>query len=86
MQVVAHIFDQVDGEPPLKLKNGVTIPSNFPPAQDFVDCVEVDLCEVCPILEACGRNNCFDCEVYGMFDGFYINIKELADLCGKVSK
>ncbi len=29
-------------------------------------------CDVCPIRKFCGDNNEFDCQVYGMFCGFYL--------------
>ena len=29
-------------------------------------------CDVCPIRKFCGDNNEFDCQVYGMFTGFYL--------------
>lgn len=38
-----------------------------------VACPEVSYaCDVCPIRKFCGDNNEFDCRVYGMFSGFYL--------------
>lgn len=43
----------------------------WPAFQDIRPDVEF-ACEVCPIRKFCGDNNEFDCQVYGMFSGFYL--------------
>lgn len=55
------------------LLDGTTIKAdekgNFPPLRDIVDVYHA--CEICPIRSLCDDNNEFDCQIYGMFDGFY---------------
>lgn len=43
----------------------------WPAIQDIRPDVEF-ACEVCPIRKFCGDNNEFDCQVYEMFSGFYL--------------
>lgn len=49
----------------------------FPPLQDVL---EIDnACDICPIRILCEDNNEFDCQVYGMFQGFYMSFETALD-------
>ena len=58
----------------VKLLNGMIIESidkyNFPPLKDMIEIKYA--CEICPLRPLCHDNNEFDCQVYGMFSGFYL--------------
>ena len=55
------------------LTNGIVIEAmksgSFPPLQQVLP--KVFPCSVCPVEAICEGNNPFDCEVYGMFGGYY---------------
>ena len=62
----------------ITLTNGIIIERdddyNFPPLQDIA---KIDhACDICPIRVLCDDNNEFDCQVYGMFQGFYMGIDD----------
>ncbi len=64
------------------LKNGLEIKhvdEVFKPLQEIDNTLNTR--DVCPITEACDYNNCFDCEVYGMFMGCCLVLGEIIDLC-----
>lgn len=67
------------------LTDGTVITSkdgHFPPLQKVVKVFHA--CEICPVRIFCQDNNEFDCQVYGMFDGFYFGLDDALDLVGKV--
>lgn len=61
----------------VKLLNGIEIETfineqgneQFPPLQDVLKIKHA--CDVCPLRKECEDNNEFDCQVYGMFMGFF---------------
>ena len=66
----------------IKLKNGIEVEVDGygwgAPLEELMNMTGVSACDVCPsiIKEACGGNNSFDCQVYGMFQGFYFTFDE----------
>ena len=53
----------------LRNKNG-----EFPPLQEIAEIRHA--CDVCPVRPLCQDNNEFDCQVYGMFKGYYAGIDD----------
>lgn len=55
------------------LKNGIELEYSDDNVNEFKALNEIDknlnARDVCPIQELCDYNNCFDCDVYGMFSG-----------------
>jgi len=68
---------QVKARQTVTLKNGLVLENHgdgFPPLQDVADVKNA--CDICPVRLFCNDNNEFDCQVYGMFDGFYFGIDD----------
>lgn len=58
------------------LKNGLVLwandKGNYPPLKDII---KIDhACEICPIRPLCLDNNEIDCQIYGMFQGYYADL------------
>lgn len=53
------------------------IEGNFPPLQDVAEVEHA--CDICPVRLLCQDNNEFDCQVYGMFSGFYVNLDDVLE-------
>ena len=63
------------------LTNGLVLQNEggwFPPLQDIAKIEHA--CDICPVRVFCKDNNEFDCQVYGMFYGFYFGIDDALDL------
>lgn len=61
----------------ITLNNGLVIKSKngeFPPLQEVAEIEHA--CAICPVRLLCDDNNEFDCQVYGMFDGFYFGLDD----------
>jgi len=68
----------------ITLLNGLVLQNNdgFPPLQEVAPEVK-HACEVCPVRICCQDNNEFDCQVYGMFDGFGFNFDDVLEMLEK---
>ena len=67
------------------LKNGLVLENHgdgFLPLHDVAD--EKNACDICPVRIFCNDNNEFDCQVYGMFEGFYFGLDDALELEDKI--
>ena len=55
-----------DGREITRQSNG-----DWPPLQDAIELGSAIACTICPLRGDCWAGNDFDCEVHGMFLGFY---------------
>ena len=58
------------------LLNGMVLKNKkgeFPPLQEIT---EIRACEVYPVRPLCQDHNEYDCQVYGMFKGYYAGIDD----------
>ena len=62
----------------IKLLDGSTLEweGDNPPALQDVKKVKY-ACDVCPIKDKCKGGNEWDCQVYGMFTGFYCGYEDV---------
>lgn len=65
----------------IRLTDGTVIEKDadgkFPPLMNILP--NIRACVVCPVRHVCQDNNEFDCNTYGMFDGFYATLNDLLD-------